>query len=71
MTSDELTRAVALAVPSAHADRKEDIADTFITMAIGKLNRLKDTDINQQYKEFTLTADKSSYKLGTDILGPH
>ncbi|MCK5601668.1 hypothetical protein KAR91_07365 [Candidatus Pacearchaeota archaeon] len=68
MTSDELTRAVALAVPSAHADRREDIADTFITMAIGKLNRLKDTDINQQYKEFTLTADKSSYKLGTDIL---
>ncbi len=68
MTSDELTRAVALAVPSVHADKREEIADTFIAMAISKLNRLKDTDINQQYREFTLTGGKASYKLGTDIL---
>lgn len=68
MTSDELTRAVALAVPSAHTANREDMADTFISMAISKLNRLKDTDINQQYREFTLTANQSSYKLGVDIL---
>ena len=67
MTSEELKKAIALAVPG-ESQNATDIADTFLKMAVSRIGRTRGLDINRKWIEFDLIANKKSLKLGVDIL---
>lgn len=70
LTFEQAKGIVATAV-GADKSNALDVAESHLLKAITKLSRMNNVNFNREWVTFTLTAGKSSYKIGSDVLSEY